>query len=358
MAPKAVKRAVSAHNVDSKRTRMGKEVENLVEKERDLQWQQDMQWVTQELYAHPEKLSAIVAVLKCDVPTSYDPSTHISPDYLKRSFTRLPNKFLLDYFPSQGDFDTETFKKILKSDAKCLVKVLQRLCVLPNSLTIWSNEKATLCRAFSGRMKCLGTSLGMVSLQDGPAVDWAASGIFHLYPKYELDPEDAESAHNHIFNEIGCGDARASLSGFVVVRATWTIISNWSLQDASLVCPDHKDFAPKCLSFFKIPLMDNLMVEDKAGGLPLGPASDVKKQLCIEDKTSNDAEGSDTEQKANSATPEKATVVTPTKTKPSSSESPSPCSSQKTLWKPVGPPQVPSSKASHAQKRLRGKCAQ
>ena len=358
MPPKGAKRAVSSHNVGAKRAKMGKDMQALVEKERGLQWHQDFQWVTQHLNENPEKLASVVAVLKCEGPASFNPDMQISPEYLKCSFTRLPTKDLLEFFSRYETFDVDTFKKIVKGDAKILAKVLQRLCVLPNSLTIWSHEKAVLSAAFHGRMNSLGMSPDCTQLRDGPEVDWQASGLYQFRPHYDPAAANAPKPHDHIYEEIVCGDLVASLTGFVVVRATCKVHSNWSLQDATLVRPDRNDFQPKCVSFFQqAGLDDSFMAESKSGGVPLVPAAlSQPKQLCLEDdKLSTPTKNSTPRAIKDDSHTDDGSTTTPAKSPSSVAPSLSPSSPEADSTQHAGPPEAPPSKAALAQKRLRSK---
>ena len=344
------RRAVSSHNVNSKRQKTGKEVVALLEREKAEQQQKDLNYILETLKGDPDRIPAVLSVLRLDTPAGFDASTHIPPDYVKRSFTRLPNKFLTEFFEHLEAFGGVQLKRMIKANNKCLVQILQRLCIIPPTMTIWTNEKSILVKCFEGRMNSLQLTPSLIHVQDDDTIDWTSSGIFQLLPIY--DKSGAVEESDHIYKEIKCGSLVASLKTFLIVTAAWAISMNWSLVEATLVCPQDANVAPKCTSFFQQGMVADLM-EKNSGGLPLAMSSSAKQQLSIEDGS---PEAKDSDGHKTSDGKGTGICVTPSKSKSidvGTSGSPSSTTAGESVT--VSPPPVLPSKAAAARRRLLGK---
>ena len=246
------KRAVSRANVASKRQRLDAELGELITKEDQLEFQRDLDEVVAGLKAEPWRLKAVKAVMKMGDGGSYDPSTHLSPDTLRRSISRLPLWWLKDFIISFGVFSREQVLAMGRSDPKFCIKVLQRVTMLPLTCPIWTNSRTGLQDGFKRLMEALRQDLHCIVFDRHFIVDWQHSGIFQLNPPlvdWELGDEDAMSAHQ--YTSITCMGHKASLEGIYVVRGTWGISNNWCFWEAALYCPAFPEANPKCYySFF------------------------------------------------------------------------------------------------------------
>ena len=295
MAPK---RNLSRHNVDAKRKRLESEMSDLVCKQDELQFAEDLKWVAEALRKAPSKMKSVKALLKLDEGVTFDSSVELSPDLIRRNITRLPMWFLRSVLLNSELLNRETLAAIIKTEARAGIHLLQRFCMLPATFAIFTNQQSDLLAFFKKRMEFFKATMPRLVLDDHFAIQWSVCGVYALKPAMSEEVEgNEELASKHVFTHIEGFMTQASLEGVYVIKGSWHIAKNYCPWEAELVCPHMPNVRPRCMQFFNAASCRELDAENPHGSCPRAIAAPPAR-LALGNAQAAAAEGALCDQEA------------------------------------------------------------
>ena len=109
----------------------------------------DLKWVNDALRRSPGKMKSVKALLWLDDRVTFDANTELSPDLIRRNIARLPLWFLKIVLLSIDLFTSARLSAIIKTEPRAAIQLLQRLCLIPATFSIWTNQRASSRSALS-----------------------------------------------------------------------------------------------------------------------------------------------------------------------------------------------------------------
>eukprot|EP00971_Amphidinium_carterae_P315451 6270175-Amphidinium_carterae.1 len=243
--------------MEAKRSKTDRVLTSLVATEDKAQFQEDCDWVVEQLNLYPSKMKAVKAVLRLKEDGDFNKELFWDPKWKTRSIQNIPPNDLKPWFTKTGEITTEELKALLGKDMRSLHKMLMRLCVLPQDCPIGITEKAEFFKMCDARLTELGNFVKCIQWDRSFQISWESCGLYKLLPPFvQTDGADPSS---HEYQSMECCGRKADLklSG-VQVKASWRLLKNWDLLDACLVNPQFPDCSLPCFRFFTGELCNSL----------------------------------------------------------------------------------------------------
>ena len=243
------RRRTSVHTVSQIGKKVAKELAGLQQREDRVEFQNDMEWLQEELKKNPEKLKACKSVVKMDTVDTWNRESDFNPDLAGRALSRVPSKHLTQVFlPSLGGLTVQELAALAKVDTKAPFKILQRLACIPLTMPLGPLNKEQWNNLFTNRVKSLGDTVPEITFDRAFEINWGTSGHFTLEPQ----PPEGEAASTHVYTEIIFRSIRVPLhDDCITFKGNWTIQQNWNHMEAELVNPSRpKELRFLCRQFF------------------------------------------------------------------------------------------------------------
>lgn len=254
MAPK---RKISSANVASKKAKMGREVASLVQQADKVEFQNDLEWLKNELVKNLHKMKQVKSIASLDDTETYDKDKQFNPDIVGRSLSRVPMTFLTKVFlPRLSGLIVQELSMLTKQDPKAAHNIMYRIAHVTTGMAIHTRDKDEWMNAIETRAKNFGATTDIVKFNREFKIDWRVCGHFELLPALPADAAPEAHQYTHI-----------SFKGISVplnedfIKGTWRIEDNFSHAEAMIIHPTRVNLKFGCSSFFD-PARFRLMVPD------------------------------------------------------------------------------------------------